>query len=503
MTARSDRESGPVSRRDVLETGGAVTGLLAIGATGVGEGSASRFQAGAGHVDASPLPEHLEEGVYLGGYGAGPEREATGVHDGVQARALAVRAGGDGVALLKLDLPGLGNRQIDEIRRRVSAASDLDPQAVLVASSHAHSAPDFQGLWGGVPASYRTYLVDRATEAVLDAVESVDRARARVGAVDAPSDLTFNRRGWGVTDTTLTTIQFLSGSETVGSLINFAAHPVVLSNENTLVATDYVGPLERAVEDAHGGTALFVTGAIGDVNPTGPGGGDTSEAASNGTLADAESYGRRVASVAEDAFADSEPLSPGLSVRSTTTRLPIDNCVFRAGFETGLMRPYYHGESVTGTAEGLGERATGTVSERLADLVGRTGDETPEAGAVAIQTPVTRLRLGSGPTVEAVTVPGEALTQLGLEVRTAIGGEYQCLLGETGNTMGYLVPRDEWNSGRNGSYEETVSLGYHTAPLYRDAVSRLYPHLSETGYSPPNGEWRICPDEQVRAQQQF
>lgn len=65
-----------------------------------------------------------------------------------------------------------------------------------------------------------------------------------------------------------------------------------MSNENTLAATDYVGPLERAVEENHGAMVLFVTGAIGDVNLVGPAGGDASEAANNSTLADAETYGR-------------------------------------------------------------------------------------------------------------------------------------------------------------------------------------------------------------------
>lgn len=248
-------------------------------------------------------------------------------------------------------------------------------------------------------------------------------------------------------------MRFTRRGETIGTLINLVPHPVVGSNANMLVATDYIGPLERAMETTHGGTALFVLGANGDINPTGPGGGDASEAVNNCTLMDAETYGRRVAAVVDDAIGAAERVSPELTVRSTTVRLPIDNWVFRAGFETGLMRPYYHGESLTRTAVTRGERVAGTISERLEAIVGTANDETPNQGAMAIHTSVTRISLGERPTLEAVTIPGEAVTNLGLNVRAAIGGDYQCLLGETENTLGYLVQRQEWNSGRNGSYE--------------------------------------------------
>lgn len=95
---------------------------------------------------------------------------------------------------MKLDLPGIGNRQIDRIRTRVAERTTLDPQAVVVLATHAHSAPDFQGLWGGVPASYRSYLVDRAVEAGVTATSGPVPVTAAVGAVDAPDDLVFNQR---------------------------------------------------------------------------------------------------------------------------------------------------------------------------------------------------------------------------------------------------------------------------------------------------------------------
>src|SRR3989304_5969799 len=36
--------------------------------------------------------------------------------------------------------------------------------------------------------------------------------------------------------------------------------------------------------------------------------------------------------------------------------------------------------------------------------------------------------------------------------------------GLTNDTLGYFTPEDEWMSGRNNGYEETVSLGPQAAP---------------------------------------
>jgi hypothetical protein len=38
------------------------------------------------------------------------------------------------------------------------------------------------------------------------------------------------------------------------------------------------------------------------------------------------------------------------------------------------------------------------------------------------------------------------------------------------NTIGYLVPTDEWESGRNGGYEESVSIDQYFGDVTRDLL---------------------------------
>lgn len=473
-----------------------VAGLAGLGAAERGAQSPSStdaaFEAGAARVDASPQQEHLEEGVYLGGFGIGPQpsRQATGNHDGVSARALAASVGEESFVLAVLDVTGLGNVQQRAIRERVQERTGLDPENVLLHASHTHAGPDFQGLWGGVPESYRTFVVERTAEAIVEALGSRQPARAFAGSVDA-QELAGNRRydDDRGTVSSLTAVQFRAtgGGGTVGTLVNFGAHPTIIGSGNSLVATDYVGPVERAVEAEHDGVALYVQSAIGDASA------DRGSAEDDYALA--VQYGRRVAARADDALADAGRVHAGLDARSTSVRLPIDNCVFKAGFESGLFQPYYDGESVTGTVLDPAGEAAGEVSPE----VGAAIREAPESGALAIHSPVARIALGDGRgrSMELLTVPGEAVTALGrdlVDVLAGAGADESVVAGLTQNSLGYLVPKEHYADG----YEETVSLGPDTAPLYRNAVTELYDLDRPRFERLPPGPENVCPEGQAQ-----
>jgi hypothetical protein len=67
--------------------------------------------------------------------------------------------------------------------------------------------------------------------------------------------------------------------------------------------------------------------------------------------------------------------------------------------------------------------------------------------------------LEMGPSLRGMTVPGEATTRLGLPLKEALGSPYRLFLGPAYDTLGYLIPADEWMTGRNNDYEESVSMG--------------------------------------------
>ena len=142
------------------------------------------FEAGFDVRDISPNDAELMLGVYMGAYGAPEARGvATGVHDPVYARTVALREGDEEVIMTILDLPGLGNRYTRRIREDVAALTGLDPLRILVGATHSHSSPDFMGLWGGVPDAYADRVVSLVVGGMVDALNNADPVDLHVGTV--------------------------------------------------------------------------------------------------------------------------------------------------------------------------------------------------------------------------------------------------------------------------------------------------------------------------------
>jgi hypothetical protein len=92
-------------------------------------------------------------------------------------------------------------------------------------------------------------------------------------------------------------------------------------------------------------------------------------------------------------------------------------------------------------------------------------------GRPHVPTRVAALEMGSS--LRGVTVPGEAVTRLGLPLKDALGSPYRLFLGLTYDTLGYLIPGDEWMSAPGSNYEESVSLGRQAGPTVQTALLEL------------------------------
>ena len=78
-----------------------------------------------------------------------------------------------------------------------------------------------------------------------------------------------------------------------------------------------------------------------------------------------------------------------------------------------------------------------------------------------------------GDNIQGVAFPGESLTNNALPIKAAMTAPFRLFLGLTGDTLGYFVPTDEWLTGRNGNYEETVSPGRLIGDITRDILVDL------------------------------
>jgi hypothetical protein len=381
------------------------------------------WQIGVRVADVTPTPSELATGkLYMGAYGLLTQRgPATGVHDPIYARAMVLRTGRSALALTILDMPGISNRVIHAIADGVSAQTHMPAESIYVGATHSHSTPDLQGLWGHVPASYKQRVIDVTTKTIVDAFQA-----------GAPADLFVsrgvgsnrNRRDWPITDTELTVLDAKApdGSR-IGTLIDFAAHPVVLGPTNLLISRDFVGYTVDYVESKLNAKdkVLYFQGVVGDASPNGV----------VGTAFDgAKSYGQLVGDAALSAMSQQTKVTPSIYRGFAPWRQDVTNQNFVLLNQGG----YLDYDTVT------------------------------DAGTMKIDTQFSYLWLGSQ--IQMVVFPGEALTRTGLKVKASMNAPFRLWLGLTSDSLGYFVLSDEWNvvppdggPMRNNGYEETVSMG--------------------------------------------
>jgi len=432
----------------------------------------SELRAGAATVSVAPRASDLRAGVWLGGFGSYRARRATGIHDEPYCRALALSDGDSAFVLAALDLVGATGPLLETIRADAARLTGLAEERILLTCTHSHASPDTQDLWGGVPNAYRTHVAHRAGSAIYEAQRAMRPVRA-LAASRAFAGMVRNRRGWPETDTALTAVRFApDDGSTVATLVNYACHPTASGRENTEVSRDWCGYTVDAVERELGGTAIYVNGAIGDVNP-----------AESGGLDAAERLGEAVAQAAIDALRSEEDVTGALSLRSEPLEIAVNierlservsGAIGRAGFaiaalsKAGGMRAAARALHAAGRAD-LAQAAMAVAGMSERRLI-------PRDGRTYLRTRCAHLRIGG---VEGMAAPGEVLTRLALPLRGSLGGRHRLFLGLAHDTLGYFVPEDEWMTGRNNNYEESVSLGRRAGSTLADRLLSIIPHAQE------------------------
>jgi len=222
-----------------------------------------------------------ELGVPLVGYPSG--RPNTGVALDLCARAAVFGMPGKTepvAALVVLDFIHIDLELGSTIRERAAAAvPGLKPASIMVSGTHTHSGPgrlDEAGIASAVEA------VASAWKSREEVVARIGHARARWGhnrrVVDSEGKA---KNDWkdpdglhnGLFNPDLPFVVFddARSGEIRSIFVNYGCHPVVCGPGNTKVSADYPGHLVRALEAASKArTAIFITGAAGDINPRDP-----------------------------------------------------------------------------------------------------------------------------------------------------------------------------------------------------------------------------------------
>ena len=450
----------------------------------------------AGAAKATITPDVKTAKVYMAGFDN--NRLATGVHDDLYVRCLALAAGNEKVVMCSADLIGLFYDDVLKIRAKVNAQAP-EVTHVIVASTHDHEGPDTMGLWGptpfqtGIDESYMTLLQDRIAATATEAAHSLEPARLKLALDDHPllAMLQSDNRPPYVKDPRLVVARLdsVATGKTIATLVNWSDHPETLGGKNTQITADYPHWLCQYVEGHVGGTAVFMDGSIGgllstlgdDVALQDP---ETGEVAKNDTWRKAELFGNTVGELVVRALQAGESVEvDALTVRIAVIYVPLHNDRFRVGGAAGI----YGGRKPLYTEDKLDP----SVAEKLFPEYGKlkygSGND--------LQTEVNYLtfQIRGQKVAEIVTVPGEIypeLTNGGITrypgadfpdapfepaIREHLKSKYQFVFGLANDEIGYIIPKAEWdeeppwlNNAKERWYGEINSAG----PDVAGAVTR-------------------------------
>ncbi len=361
------------------------------------------LRAGVGVADITPT-----QAVRLAGFlGRLPAVPPLRVADPLQVRVIALDDGANTALLLVLDLIGLSAAFSAPLRVAVAEATGIPVERVLTSCTHTHSGPDTL-LGMDLHEGYVEQLTTACVLACRQALGALEPVSVGVGEVAVPTGLAVNRRGLAHTPT-LQLVDLHSTHGRVASIVGVGIHPVTHGPDVHVVTADWIGHCRTAVESALGGTAVVVSGVLGDVNP--PGGAGYERAGGGVDLA--RTVGDAVAVLAEAAAARAEAVGTELSLDHTTVELP--------AADTELAR------LVSGGAESV---ITELFDWRIGDLMLRSlPGEALSSFAAALPADGPVLTVGLAPTWQGYLPHPDAITggyedELGLgapAMRTLLG----------------------------------------------------------------------------------
>ncbi|MBS1823969.1 MAG: hypothetical protein JST93_01490 [Acidobacteria bacterium] len=359
------------------------------------------------------------------------------------ARAMVLRAGGETVALVALDSLGFPSVLGDRARALVPR---LAAERIVIGSTHTHSAPDMYAYpdgKGGHTGSleYMDFVAKQVAGAVNDALDHMQAAKLRVASGVAEGKIAYNYYAPDLYDRRASVLQVrATDGKVIGTLVNYAVHPEVLGNALGIVSPDLVGPLCDRIEAAVGGMALYFNGAQGGMVTADNRNLDQPKDALRAYWRDARTWeeceriGGLLASeslrIVEKAAWQARP---ALEVRSKMVQFPVESDDLWAVVVHSPLR-YPHGEDRSVTA---------------------------------------RLNFVEVGGARMLTIPGEALPNIGFYLKRKMGGEHQFLLGLTNDAFGYILTKVDFASFPRYEYVSQVSLGEMTGEILMENALEL------------------------------
>jgi hypothetical protein len=357
--------------------------------------------------------------------GVGPSHPVNRREGDLTVRALVLEQEGTLVAIVSADFLGfpavLGNR----VR---AALKEIPAQNILIGATHTHSAPDCYGFPDGAggtarDARYVEQVCARMAEALHEAVTNLQPARLKIATGEAKGKIAYNYYAEQLYDPRCHVIQALDVSgKPIATLVNYAIHPEVLGSQAGICSPDLVGPLYARLAEKGGGIGIFMNSAEGGMVTADNRSPDSKEARGWG---ECQRIGSLLADEALRIVNDApEQASPKLFCAARLLSLPVDAPLMRALLKT---------------------------------LPGSPGAE-----VTSLTTQLNVINLGNA---QILTIPGEALPNIGYYLKRKMHGEHNLLFGLTNDAFGYILTKEDFDSFKRYAYVSRTSLGERTGDI--------------------------------------
>lgn len=245
-------------------------------------------QAGFAQVSITPELKNQEDNsaegkfreVPLAGFGARKGKGATGIHDSIFVKAVALKVGQQTLVLVGADLLIMPPNIIDSVTVLLSGKG-IQREQLIFSATHTHSGigawgPGFIGeqFAGKENQNLKKWLVQQISKAVTSAI--ADLRPARLGSGSFNAGVYTRNRLIGELGTKNDDFSFIAVEQTghkkaiIGS---FSAHATTLGAGNMEISGDYPGYWQRKMERSFFDMAVFMAGSVGSQSPVGEGNG--------------------------------------------------------------------------------------------------------------------------------------------------------------------------------------------------------------------------------------
>jgi len=382
---------------------------------------AADFRAGIAVRNVTPDPLL----PVIGGIGTGTP--VTNKAGDLTVRALVLEEGKTRVAIVSSDFLGFPSILGNKVRAAVKSVPGTN---ILIGATHTHSGPDCYGFpdgKGGTGADpkYLEKVCRSMVEAIEDATARAKPVKLKIATGEAKGKIAYNYYADELYDPRCSVIQAIDASsgKPIATLVNYAIHPEVLGPKSGLCSPDLIGPLYDEITAKGGGTGIFMNSAQGGMvtaDTRTPNKGERNrwdECERIGTLLADEAL--RIIGGAPD------QQLPALFCAARTVSFPVDSPEMRM-----VMKA----------------------------MAAHGGPATTDS----IQAQLNVVNVGNA---QILTIPGEALPNIGYYLKRKMRGENNLLFGLTNDAYGYMLTKEDFNSFKRYAYITRTSLGERTGEI--------------------------------------